>query len=114
MSNEDVQHRTGRSAWGKVALVATAVSAVGLVIMLVGNVTEASGFTDDPNDNSLAADLVWLSFSLGGVVALVTGIISWVLGAKRGRPGDVRAGQVAIGYFVLAIVVMLLFDAFVA
>ena len=113
MTEEDVQHRAGRSVWGTVALVATALSAVALVIMLVGNLVGASGFTDDPNDNSWAADLVWLSFSLGGLVALVSGIVSWVLGARRGRPGDVRAGQVAIGYLVLAIVVTFLFDTLV-
>lgn len=110
---QDVQRQAGRSAVGTVALVATVLSAIALVVMLVGSVVEAEGFTDDPNDNSAFADWTWLTFSLGGLVALVSGVVAWVTGRRSGRAGDVRAGQTAIGYLVLALVVTAVFSALV-
>lgn len=109
-----LERSRARSAVGTVALVATAVSAIGLLVMLVGNAAGWTGFSDSPDDNSTVADLMWLAFSAGGLVALVGGIAAWVLGARKDRGGDVRAGMVAIGYLVAAVVITILWDAFVA
>jgi len=94
----------GRSAIGTAALVFAALSAIALVIMVVASVAGVEGFTSD-NTSSAAADASWLCFSLGALLALTLGIISWVRGARRGPAEDVRAGKIAVGYFVLALIV---------
>jgi hypothetical protein len=95
---------SGRSAIGTAALVLTAISAIALVVMIVLNVAGVEGFSDD-SENTAAADATWISFAVGGLLALVLGVIAWVRGRGRGPAGDVRAGQTAVGYVVVALVV---------
>jgi ABC-type Fe3+ transport system permease subunit len=74
-----------------IALALTAVSVIGFVILAIGSIAEWRGFSDDPNDNSTFADIVWTSFALGGLLALLTGIVAWVRGRSRRLGGDVRS-----------------------
>ena len=48
---------------------------------------------------------MWTTFSLAGLLALITGVIAWIRGRSRGLLGDVKAGQMAVGWFVLAVVI---------
>lgn len=95
---------TGRSTLGTAALLFAAISAVALVAMIVLDVAGVEGFSSD-TESSAAADATWMCFSLGALLALVLGIIAWVRGRSHGPTGDVRAGQTAVGYFVLALIV---------
>jgi hypothetical protein len=95
---------SARTGLATAALALTAISAVALVVMIVLDLLDVEGFSSD-NESSAAADFTWVCFSLGALLALVLGIIAWVRGRSRGLAGDVRAGQVAVGYFVLAVVV---------
>ena len=96
---------TGRSTLGTAALLCTAISAVALSTMIVLSVAGVDGFTSD-KQSTVASDVTWLGFSLGALLALVLGIIAWVRGRRRGPTGDVKAGQTAVGYFVLAVIVL--------
>jgi uncharacterized membrane protein len=100
-----------RSTLGTAALALTALSVTGFIVMVIGSIADWKGFSEDPGDTSTFADLVWSTFALSGLLALVTGIAAWLLGRQRNRFGDVRAGQVAIGWVVLAIVVSLIVTA---
>jgi hypothetical protein len=102
---------TGRSALGSLALALTVLSIIGFVILAIGSIAEWKGFSEDPDDNSTFADVVWSTFALGGLLALVVGIIAWVRGRARGLAGDVRAGQTAVGWVVLAIVLSVIVSA---
>jgi ABC-type Fe3+ transport system permease subunit len=102
----------GRSALGTLALALTVVSVVGFVILVIGSIADWKGFSDDPDDNSTFADIVWTTFALGGLLALVAGIVAWVRGRARRLAGDVHAGQTAVGWVVLAIVLSLIVSAF--
>ena len=95
---------TGRSTLGTAALLFAAISAVALVLMIVLDIAGVEGFSSD-NESTAAADATWMCFSLGALLALVVGLIAWVRARRRGPTGDVRAGQTAVGYFVLALVV---------
>jgi hypothetical protein len=101
----------GRSALGTLALALTAISAIGFVILAIGSIAEWKGFSEDPDDNTTFADIVWTTFALGGLLALLTGLIAWVRGRGRALAGDVRAGQTAVGWVVLAIVLSLIVSA---
>jgi hypothetical protein len=92
-----------RSALGTIALVLTAISVLGLAALLIGDLAGAKGFGE--TEESTAADMSWVSFSLGGILALVTGIVAWLLGRNRGRSGDIQAGKIAVGWFVVAVLI---------
>jgi hypothetical protein len=99
-----------RSAFGMIALLLTAISVLGLAALLIGDLVGAKGFEN--NESSTLADTSWVAFSLGGILALVTGIVAWLLGRSRGRTGDVQAGKIAVGWFVLAALIVAVVEAF--
>ncbi|MDQ3103369.1 MAG: hypothetical protein M3Q53_05995 [Actinomycetota bacterium] len=84
-----------RSTLGTIALLLTAISVLGAAALLIGDLVGAAGFADE--ESSTLADTSWLSFSLGGILALVTGIAAWLLGRNRGRSADIQAGKIAVG-----------------
>lgn len=98
-----------RSALGTIALLLTAISVLGLAALLIGDLVGAQGFAG--TESSTLADTSWVAFSLGGVLALVTGIVAWLLGRKRGRSGDIKAGKIAVGWFVLAALIVAVVEA---
>jgi hypothetical protein len=95
---------TGRTGLGTAALVLAAISALGLLLMIGGDLAGVQGFSGD-SDSTLLADATWVVFAVSGVLALVVGAAAWVLGRRHSRPGDVRAGQAALAYVLLALVV---------
>ena len=99
---------TRGSMLGQIALVATVLSLAGMVIQLVGSAMEADGFTDVAASQSALADIAWLTFAVGGLLALGTGIAAWARGRTSGSVFDVRAGQVAVAYVVIALLLVLL------
>ena len=102
----------GRSTLGTLALALTALSVVGFVLLVIGSIADWKGFSEDPDDNSTFADIVWTTFALGGLLALVAGIVAWLRGRARRLGGDVRAGQTAVGWVVIAFVLSLIVSAF--
>lgn len=102
--DHDAGTASGRSPIGTAALVFAAVSAVALIVMVVLDIAGVEGFSSD-NESSAAADATWISFSLGALLALIFGVIAWVRGRGCGPAPDVRAGQTAVAYFVVAVVV---------
>jgi uncharacterized membrane protein len=96
---------------GSLALALTVLSIVGFVVLAIGSIAEWKGFSDDPNDNTTFADVVWSTFALGGILALIVGIVAWVRGRGRGFGGDVRAGQVAVGWVILAVILSVIISA---
>jgi len=99
-----------RSTLGTIALALTVLSVLGFLVLAIGDIADWKGFSEAEDDSSAAADTAWSVFALGGILALVTGIIAWVRGRAR-RLGDVRAGQIAVAWFVLAIVISAVWSA---
>src|SRR5688572_12391156 len=108
----DASTTGGRSALATLAIALTTISVIGFVVLVIGSIADWKGFSEDPDDNSTFADIVWTTFALGGLLALVTGLVAWVRGRSRRISGDVRAGQTAVGWVVLAIVLSLIVAAF--
>ena len=101
----------GRSALGTLARALTILSIIGFVVLLAGSIADWKGFSDDPDDNSTFADIVWTTFALGGLLALITGVVAWIRGRSRGLLGDVQAGQMAVGWVVFAVILSLIVSA---
>jgi len=85
---------------------------IGFVILVIGSIADWKGFSDEPDDNSTFADIVWSTFALGGLLALVAGIVAWIRGRARRLAGDIRAGQTAVGWVVIAVLLSLIVSAF--
>jgi ABC-type Fe3+ transport system permease subunit len=101
----------GRSALGSLVLVLTILSIIAFIVLAIGSIAEWKGFSEDENDNSTFADVVWSTFALGGLLALILGIVAWVRGRARALAGDVRAGQTAVAWVVVAIVLSFIVSA---
>ena len=101
----------GRSTLATIALALTILSIIGFVVLVIGSIADWKGFSDDPDDNSTFADIVWTTFALGGLLALITGVIAWIRGRSRGLLGDVKAGQMAVGWVVVAVLLSVIVSA---
>ncbi|MEA2408881.1 MAG: hypothetical protein QOE69_3000 [Thermoleophilaceae bacterium] len=101
----------GRSALGSLALALTVISVIGFVVLAIGSIADWKGFSDDPDDTSTFADVVWITFSLGGLLALIVGVIAWIRGRARDLVDDIRAGKTAVGWVAVAIVLSFIFSA---
>src|SRR5687768_11814772 len=106
---EQSMNAARRSALGTTAVVLAAISVLGLAALLIGDLAGAKGFGD--TEESTLADTSWVAFSLGGILAVVTGIVAWLLGRSRERSGDVQAGKIAVGWFVLAVLITAVVEA---
>ena len=96
---------------GTLARALTILSIIAFVVLVIGSIADWKGFSDDPDDNSTFADLVWTTFALGGLLALITGVIAWIRGRSRGLVGDAQAGQMAVGWVVVAVLLSLIVSA---
>jgi uncharacterized membrane protein len=106
-----VQPTDQRSRLGRITVTLVVLSAVGMVLLIVGSIAGWKGFSEDENDVSTFADIVWSTFALAGILALVTGVVAWVRGRRSGGLGDVRAGQLAVAWVALAIAVSAIWSA---
>jgi hypothetical protein len=100
----------GRSALAWVTLAVAAISALGLVILLVGIVFDIEGAREG-EEGPVIFNIAWLSFLLGGIAALALGAVSFFLGRSRRDAGTRQAGLVALGYAAVAIVVFVIASA---
>ena len=101
-----------RSALGTAALVLTALSVVAMLVMITGSIADWKGFSSAEGDESTFADVVWSTFSLGGLLALILGVTAWVRARRTHLLGDVRAGQIAALWVALAIAVSVIWSVF--
>jgi len=101
----------GRSGLGSLVMALVAISVIAFILLIIGSIAEWKGFSDDPDDNSTFADIVWSTFALAGLLALILGIVAWLRGRARGLAGDVRAGQTAVAWVVIAVIISLIVSA---
>jgi hypothetical protein len=97
-----------RSLWGTLAVTLTALSILGFVLLAVGDAANWEGFSEDEEGTALA-DASWICFSLGAILALITGLVAFLRGRRRNHGADTRAGRVGIAWFVVAVILTALF-----
>ncbi len=99
-----------RSTIASIALALAAVSALGFLILAVGNLAGIEG-AGEGEDSSLVFSIAWFAFTLGGIAALVTGLIAVVTGSRSGDRETRRAGVMAVAYVVVASVAFVVINA---
>jgi hypothetical protein len=80
-----------------VALGATAVSVLGLIVGVLGELL----------DSGATSEAAWVAFLVGWAVALIAGAMALEQGKLRGNRRDRRAGYVAVSYFPVIWVLMM-------
>lgn len=98
-----------RSVIGSIALGLAGLSALGLLVLLVGQIAGIEGASEGEED-VLVFDVAWVTFFLAGVAALITGLIALFLGRREGNGATARAGMIALGYVVVAVVLVFIAD----
>ena len=101
------QRSRGRSPLAWLALAAAAVSAVGLVILLVGIAFDIEG-AQEGEEGPFIFSIAWVSYLLGGIAALVLGAIAFFLGRSRDDDATRKAAIVALAYAAIAVVVFVI------
>jgi hypothetical protein len=96
-----------RSGIGTIALGLAALSALGLVVLIVGQIAGIEGAREG-EQSVLVFDIAWLIFFVAGVATLITGLIALFLGRRDSKGPTARAGMIALAYVVLAVVVVLI------
>ena len=110
----DAHHRSTnsdrRSMLGTTAVAAASISAVAFVALIVGAVLRLKGFQEGESATTLGA-IVWFAFVLGALLAIFFGVFAFFVGRSRGLAGEKRAGLVGIGWFVAAVLAVVIISA---
>jgi hypothetical protein len=104
---EPTTQTRGRSPLGLLALAVAAISALGIVIILIGIALDIEGAREG-EEGSVIFEIAWLSFLLGAIASLILGAVALLLGRRRDEPDTTRAGGIALGWFVIALVIFLI------
>jgi hypothetical protein len=91
---------------GWLAVALAVLSALGLLVLLVGALLDIEGAREG-EEGPFIFTIAWLSFSLGGIAAAIAGAAAVAVGRMRGLPAVFRNGLIAVGYFVAALVLFL-------
>ena len=100
-----------RSTLGYIALATTAISAIGLAILLIGDLAGVEGANEGEEGRAIF-DIAWVAFFFCGIAALVSGLVAFFLGTRRGDRRTRRDGSIALAYCALALVLAVLATAF--
>lgn len=88
------------------------MSVVGLAVSAIGDAADWKGF-DNGGESTVAGSTFWLMYFLGGIAALVVGLVALVRGLRGGPASERQAGTWAIAYAVLSILFIVVFDSLV-
>ena len=56
-------------------------------------------------------DVSWVMFSLGGILAFLTGAAAYVVGRRRREKRAMRMGTVGVAWFAIAVLVVVIWEA---
>jgi hypothetical protein len=94
----------GRTPLATTALAVAAASALGIIIILVGIVLDIEGAREG-EEGSVVFEIAWGAFLLGAIASLILGVAALLVGRRRADPGTARAGSIALGWFVIAVLI---------
>jgi hypothetical protein len=93
-----------RSSLATTALAAAAVSALGIIIILIGIALDIEGAREG-EEGSVIFEIAWIAFLLGAIASLILGAAALLVGRRGDDRGAARAGRIALGWFVISILI---------
>ncbi len=96
--------RTSAASWDAVPVALALASVIGLAMLFI---LEAAGYDDD----GVWGDVFWQMFSLGGILAFLTGAAAYVVGRRRREKRAMRMGTVGVAWFAIAVLVVVIWEA---
>jgi predicted Na+-dependent transporter len=100
-----VKERTRAASWSVIPVALALASVVGVIVLVV---LGAVGYDDK---DGVWDDLSWVMFSLGGILALLTGAVAYVVGRRRRDDQAMRMGLVGAAWFVMALLIVVIVEA---
>ena len=98
-----------RTTLATIVLGLTGISAIGFVVSMIGHLAEWRGF-DNGGESTVAGSTFWMMYFLAGIAALVLGVVALAKSWRNGPASERRAGQLALGYVVVSILLIALAD----
>jgi hypothetical protein len=98
-----------RTTLATIVLAVTGLSAIGFVVSMVGHIANWNGF-DDGGESTAAGDTFWLMYFLAGIAALVLGGVALAKAWRNGPASERSAGQLAVAYAVVSVLLIVLVD----
>ena len=98
-----------RTTLATVVLGVTGLSAIGFVGSMVGHLADWKGF-DNGGESTAAGSTFWFLFFFAGIAALVLGVVALAKSGRHGPVSERRAGQLAVGYVVVTVLLLVLVD----
>jgi uncharacterized membrane protein len=99
-----------RSLLGSLAILVAAISAIGIVVILIGIAFDIEGAQEGEETGGwrVLFEIAWWSFFFGAIASLILGLAAFLMGRRRGEPETARAGKIALGWFALAVVIFVI------
>jgi peptidoglycan/LPS O-acetylase OafA/YrhL len=98
------RERTKAASWDVVPVALALASVLGLATLFI---LGAAGYDDD----GVWSDVFWQMFSLGGVLAFLTGAAAYLVGRRRREKRAMRMGTVGVAWFAIAVLVVVIWEA---
>ena len=110
MTEPGVASARRRSLLGSLAILVAAISAIGIVVILIGIAFDIEGAQEGEETGGwrVLFEIAWWSFFFGAIASLILGLAAFLLGRRRGEPETARAGKIALGWFALAVVIFVI------
>ena len=104
---EPVRSVERRTALASLALAAAAVSALGIVVILIGLLLDIEGAREG-EEGSVIFEVAWWSFFFGAIASLVLGLAAFLVGRRNGDGSTASAGRTALIWFGVAVAIFLI------
>ena len=98
-----------RTVFASIVLAVTGLSAIGFVGSMVGHLADWKGF-DNGGESTAAGSTFWMLYFLGGLAALVLGVVALAKAWRHGPAYERRAGQLALAYVVVSVLLIVVVD----
>jgi predicted Na+-dependent transporter len=96
--------RMSAASWGLVPVALALASVIGLATLFI---LEAADYAQ----KGMWDDVSWVMFSLGGILAFLTGVAAYVVGRRRREDQTMRMGTVGVAWFATAVLLVVIWEA---
>ena len=98
------RERMKAASWGVLPVALALASVVGLATLFI---LEAADYAQ----RGIWDDVSWVMFSLGGILAFLTGATALVVERRRREDHTMRMGTAGVAWFAIAVLIVVIWEA---